>query len=82
MLTSAGGLTEHIKSIGLFRQKDQNVLKLASFWWMTMTSSPTAVRRCIAAGVGRQDGECVLNMWCSIRPSVDTPYLSRWATAP
>jgi endonuclease-3 len=59
------GLIEHIKTIGLYRNKARNVIKLSGCWWMSMTGRcRLRVPRCKALpGVGRKTANVVLNMW-------------------
>ena len=59
------GLTEHIKSIGLFRQKAKNVMKLSQ---LLVDDHGGVVPNSRAAlqslpGVGRKTANVVLNMW-------------------
>ena len=59
------GLTEHIKTIGLFRQKAKNVMKLsrilAEDYGGVVPSSRAALQS--LPGVGRKTANVVLNMW-------------------
>jgi endonuclease-3 len=59
------GLTEHIKSIGLFRQKAKNVMKLSQIlvdeYGGEVPSSRAALQS--LPGVGRKTANVVLNMW-------------------
>jgi endonuclease-3 len=59
------GLTEHIKTIGLFRQKAKNVIKasqiLVDEYGGQVPSSRTALQS--LPGVGRKTANVVLNMW-------------------
>lgn len=59
------GLTEHIKSIGLFRQKAKNVMKLSQIlvddYAGEVPNSRTALQS--LPGVGRKTANVVLNMW-------------------
>ncbi|MGB3314630.1 MAG: endonuclease III [Albidovulum sp.] len=59
------GLTEHIKTIGLFRQKAKNVIKLsrilAEAYGGEVPSSRAALQS--LPGVGRKTANVVLNMW-------------------
>lgn len=59
------GLTEHIKTIGLFRQKAKNVIKLsrilAEEYGGEVPSSRAALQS--LPGVGRKTANVVLNMW-------------------
>jgi endonuclease-3 len=59
------GLVEHIKSIGLFRQKAKNVIKLSQIlvddYAGVVPNSRTALQS--LPGVGRKTANVVLNMW-------------------
>ena len=59
------GLTEHIKTIGLFRQKAKNVMKLsrilAEEYGGVVPNSRAALQS--LPGVGRKTANVVLNMW-------------------
>ena len=59
------GLTEHIKTIGLFRQKAKNVIKMSQIlvddYDGIVPSSRTALES--LPGVGRKTANVVLNMW-------------------
>ena len=59
------GLTEHIKTIGLFRQKAKNVIKLSRIlveeYGGTVPNSRAALQS--LPGVGRKTANVVLNMW-------------------
>lgn len=59
------GLTDHIKTIGLFRQKAKNVIKLsrilAEDYGGQVPSSRAALQS--LPGVGRKTANVVLNMW-------------------
>jgi endonuclease-3 len=59
------GLTEHIKTIGLFRQKAKNVIKLSRIlvddYGGEVPSSRAALQS--LPGVGRKTANVVLNMW-------------------
>ncbi|MEQ6249234.1 endonuclease III [Sulfitobacter sp. HNIBRBA3233] len=59
------GLTEHIKTIGLFRQKAKNVIKLSQIlvddYGGEVPSSRAALQS--LPGVGRKTANVVLNMW-------------------
>lgn len=59
------GLTEHIKTIGLFRQKAKNVMKLSQIlvddYGGVVPSSRAALES--LPGVGRKTANVVLNMW-------------------
>ena len=59
------GLTEHIKTIGLFRQKAKNVLKLSQILVDEHDGVVPNSRRALQAlpGVGRKTANVVLNMW-------------------
>ena len=59
------GLTEHIKTIGLFRQKAKNVMKLSQIlvddYDGVVPNSRAALQS--LPGVGRKTANAVLNMW-------------------
>ncbi|KEP69459.1 endonuclease III [Thioclava sp. BHET1] len=59
------GVTEHIKTIGLFRQKAKNVIKLSQIlvdhYGGEVPSSRAALQS--LPGVGRKTANVVLNMW-------------------
>ena len=59
------GLIEHIKTIGLFRQKAKNVIKMSRIlvddYGGLVPSSRTALTS--LPGVGRKTANVVLNMW-------------------
>jgi endonuclease-3 len=59
------GLTEHIKTIGLFRQKAKNVIKMSQIlvdeYGGEVPSSRAALQS--LPGVGRKTANVVLNMW-------------------
>ena len=59
------GLVDHIKSIGLFRQKAKNVIKLSQIlvddYDGVVPNSRTALQS--LPGVGRKTANVVLNMW-------------------
>ena len=59
------GLTEHIKTIGLFRQKAKNVIKLSRIlvdeYGGEVPNSRAALQS--LPGVGRKTANVVLNMW-------------------
>jgi len=59
------GLTEHIKTIGLFRQKAKNVMKLSRIlvddYGGEVPNSRAALQS--LPGVGRKTANVVLNMW-------------------
>ena len=59
------GLTEHIKTIGLFRQKAKNVMKLSRIlveeYEGVVPNSRAALQS--LPGVGRKTANVVLNMW-------------------
>ncbi|SFT56348.1 endonuclease III [Sedimentitalea nanhaiensis] len=69
------GLTEHIKTIGLFRQKAKNVIKLsrilADDYDGVVPNSRAALQS--LPGVGRKTANVVLNMWWGVpTQAVDT----------
>ena len=59
------GLTEHIKTIGLFRQKAKNVMKLSRILVDDYGGEVPASRAALQSlpGVGRKTANVVLNMW-------------------
>lgn len=59
------GLTEHIKTIGLFRQKAKNVIKLSQILVDEYGGEVPSSRAALQAlpGVGRKTANVVLNMW-------------------
>lgn len=59
------GLTEHIKTIGLFRQKAKNVMKMSQILVDTYNSEVPSSRAALESlpGVGRKTANVVLNMW-------------------
>ncbi len=61
----AEGLTEHIKSIGLFRNKAKNVIKLSRILVEDYGGEVPASRAALQSlpGVGRKTANVVLNMW-------------------
>jgi endonuclease-3 len=69
------GLTEHIKTIGLFRQKAKNVIKLSRIlvdeYGGEVPNSRAALQS--LPGVGRKTANVVLNMWWKLpAQAVDT----------
>jgi len=69
------GLTEHIKTIGLFRQKAKNVINLSQIlvdeYDGTVPNSRAALES--LPGVGRKTANVVLNMWWGMpTQAVDT----------
>ncbi len=69
------GVTEHIKTIGLFRQKAKNVIKLSQIlvdkYGGEVPNSRAALQS--LPGVGRKTANVVLNMWWGIpAQAVDT----------
>ena len=69
------GLTEHIKTIGLFRQKAKNVIKLSRIlvdeYGGEVPNSRAALQS--LPGVGRKTANVVLNMWWGMpTQAVDT----------
>ncbi|KQI68322.1 endonuclease III [Loktanella sp. 3ANDIMAR09] len=69
------GVTEHIKTIGLFRQKAKNVIKLSQIlvdeYGGEVPNSRAALQS--LPGVGRKTANVVLNMWWSYpAQAVDT----------
>ena len=59
------GLTAHIKTIGLFRQKAKNVIRLSRILVDEHAGEVPASRAALEAlpGVGRKTANVVLNMW-------------------
>lgn len=59
------GLIEHIKTIGLFRQKAKNVIRLSRILEETYGGQVPSSRAALQAlpGVGRKTANVVLNMW-------------------
>jgi endonuclease-3 len=59
------GLTEHIKTIGLFRQKAKNVMKLSEILVNDYDGIVPNSRAALQSlpGVGRKTANVVLNMW-------------------
>ncbi|MBV7408061.1 endonuclease III [Maritimibacter sp. DP1N21-5] len=59
------GLTEHIKTIGLFRQKAKNVIKLSQILVDHYGGEVPNSRAALTSlpGVGRKTANVVLNMW-------------------
>jgi endonuclease III len=59
------GLTEHIKTIGLFRQKAKNVIKLSQILVDEYDGVVPSSRAALISlpGVGRKTANVVLNMW-------------------
>lgn len=58
-------LTEHIKTIGLFRQKAKNVMKLSAILAEDYAGEVPSSRAALQSlpGVGRKTANVVLNMW-------------------
>ena len=72
------GLTEHIKTIGLFRQKAKNVIKLSRILVEEYGGEVPNSRAALQSlpGVGRKTANVVLNMWWGIpAQAVDTHIL-------
>lgn len=59
------GLTEHIKTIGLFRQKAKNVMKMSQILVDDYGGEVPCSRAALESlpGVGRKTANVVLNMW-------------------
>jgi len=59
------GVTEHIKTIGLFRQKARNVIKLCDLLITQFGGEVPSSRAALQSlpGVGRKTANVVLNMW-------------------
>jgi len=69
------GLTEHIKTIGLFRQKARNVIRLSQILVDQYGGEVPSSRAALQAlpGVGRKTANVVLNMWFGMAAqAVDT----------
>lgn len=69
------GLTEHIKTIGLFRQKAKNVIKLSRILVDEYAGEVPNSRAALQSlpGVGRKTANVVLNMWWKLpAQAVDT----------
>ncbi|GAA6188249.1 endonuclease III [Litorivita sp. NS0012-18] len=69
------GLTEHIKTIGLFRQKAKNVMKLSEILVRDYGGEVPSSRAALQSlpGVGRKTANVVLNMWWGMpAQAVDT----------
>ncbi len=69
------GLTEHIKTIGLFRQKAKNVMKLSEILVRDYDGEVPSSRAALQSlpGVGRKTANVVLNMWWGMpAQAVDT----------
>ncbi|MCL7463599.1 endonuclease III [Phaeovulum sp. NW3] len=59
------GLTDHIKTIGLFRQKAKNVIRMSQILVDRFDGQVPSSRAALQAlpGVGRKTANVVLNMW-------------------
>jgi len=59
------GVTEHIKTIGLFRQKAKNVIRLSEILVEQFDGEVPSSRAALQSlpGVGRKTANVVLNMW-------------------
>jgi len=69
------GLTEHIKTIGLYRQKAKNVIKLSRILVEDYGGEVPSSRAALQSlpGVGRKTANVVLNMWWHLpAQAVDT----------
>ena len=69
------GLTNHIKTIGLFRQKAKNVMKMSQILVEEYGGEVPSSRAALQSlpGVGRKTANVVLNMWWHIpAQAVDT----------
>ena len=69
------GLTEHIKTIGLFRQKAKNVIKISEILVNDFGGEVPNSRAALESlpGVGRKTANVVLNMWWGMpTQAVDT----------
>lgn len=65
LLLGEARLTDYIKSIGLFRQKAKNVIKLSQILVDTYDGEVPSSRAALQSlpGVGRKTANVVLNMW-------------------
>mgnify|MGYP000677815789 FL=1 len=69
------GVTEHIKTIGLFRQKAKNVIKMSQILVEQFGGEVPSSRAALQSlpGVGRKTANVVLNMWWQMpAQAVDT----------
>ena len=69
------GVTEHIKTIGLFRQKAKNVIRLSQILLQDYNGEVPNSRAALESlpGVGRKTANVVLNMWWGMpTQAVDT----------
>ena len=69
------GLTQHIKTIGLYRQKAKNVIKLSRILVEEYGGEVPSSRAALESlpGVGRKTANVVLNMWWNVpTQAVDT----------
>ncbi|WP_407491832.1 endonuclease III [Pseudooceanicola sp. MF1-13] len=69
------GLTDHIKTIGLYRQKAKNVMKMSRILVEEYGGEVPSSRAALQAlpGVGRKTANVVLNMWWGLpAQAVDT----------
>ena len=79
------GVIEHIKTIGLYRNKAKNVIKLSKILVDNFGGQVPSSRAALSSlpGVGRKTANVVLNMWWgAIRRRPWTPTFSASATAP
>jgi endonuclease-3 len=76
-------LIEHIKTIGLFRNKAKNVMKLSRILVEEYGGEVPSSRAALQSlpGVGRKTANVVLNMWWGIPRRRSTPISSASATA-
>jgi hypothetical protein len=72
-------LIEHIKTIGLFRNKAKNVMKLSRILVEEYGGEVPSSRAALQSlpGVGRKTANVVLNMWWGPRAGGRHPYLPR-----
>ena len=65
MPCTLAGLIEHIKTIGLYRQKARNVIKLSTILAEEYDGQVPSSRAALVSlpGVGRKTANVVLNMW-------------------
>lgn len=75
------GLTEHIKTIGLFRQKAKNVMKLSEILVNDYGGEVPNSRAALESlpGVGRKTANVVLNMWWGMPAQAVDTHIFRFA---
>jgi hypothetical protein len=79
-----GGLIEHIRTIGLFRNKAKNVMKLSRILVEEYGGEVPSSRAALESlpGVGRKTANVVLNMWFRQPPRRSTRISFGSPTAP